>query len=140
MGAGTGNFTPRNSRHFPSSTGPRTMAEFPCAWVRNRFSRRICPHLRAFPLENFRQFIEKPREFIDIYRIVFGNLPKSSCPAERTSLETAETISADFEARKMRHRERGRDLYRRLILGKRVAGVAQSPKEGNAVPRANGRS
>ena len=53
------------------------MAESPCAWVRRRrnlavtidFRMRIRPHLRAFPLEIHRLFIEKPREFIEFYRI-----------------------------------------------------------------------
>jgi len=33
------------------------------------FSPRITPQLPAIPLDNLLKFIEKPREFIDIYRI-----------------------------------------------------------------------
>ena len=35
----------------------------------SRKTPRNAPHLRAFPLGNLWEFIEKPREFIDIYRI-----------------------------------------------------------------------
>ena len=67
------------------------MPEFPCAWVWRRnpavgagFRARICPQLRAFPLENFQQFIEKPRKFIDIYRI-FQKFPEAARPKSNPS-------------------------------------------------------
>ena len=58
------------------------MAEFPRAWewrrpnpaawggFSTRFARIRTPQFPAFPLENLQEFIEKPREFIGIYRIL----------------------------------------------------------------------
>ena len=73
---GCARVSPRISSHFPLSSGYRAVAESPCARMRRRrnpaagggFRGRIRPHLRAFPLENLRKFIEKPREFTGIYR------------------------------------------------------------------------
>ena len=62
-----GNFTPatpRKSAHHPSSRVSRTMAEFPCAAAAS-FPKKI----------NCQKFIEKPREFIEFYRI-FQKFPR----------------------------------------------------------------
>ena len=61
-----GNFTPatpRKSAHHPSSRVSRTMAEFPCAAAAS-FPKKI----------NCQKFIEKPREFIEFYRIFRNSL------------------------------------------------------------------
>ena len=62
-----GNFTPatpRKSAHHPSSRVSRTMAEFPCAAAAS-FPKKI----------DSQKFIEKPRQFIEFYRI-FQKFPR----------------------------------------------------------------
>ncbi|MCY3823181.1 MAG: hypothetical protein OXG62_04865 [Nitrospinae bacterium] len=56
------------------------MAEFPCAWVRRRrnpaagtgFRANICPHLRAFPLENLQKnTVNLSKNTVNLSKLLF---------------------------------------------------------------------
>ena len=84
------------------------------------FRPRASLHLPAFPLENFRKFIEKPREFIDIYRIFrkFHIFERSDRLRRRTGIPL---VCESHKCGQMRVVERGKKT--------RVEGVESNPAD-----------
>ena len=93
--ANPGEIPPPRLPAFPVIAGLKDYGRIPLRVLRRRrnpavgsgFRARSCPYLRAFPLENSHQFIEKPRQFIGIYRIfrkfVFLRTKRSAPPSYR---------------------------------------------------------